>query len=110
MEPSLGFEESVRLACREGRLTTLLGDLAVHRLDMVIADHPMPDIFNVRGYDHFLGERGVSLFDAKALVRKGAAIASERKLIHPPISAIYRFAQHDMFDGAEPPRRTKARQ
>jgi LysR family transcriptional activator of nhaA len=73
VEPSLGFEEPVRLVCREGRLTTLLGDLAVHRLDMVIADRPMPDNLNVRGYDHFLGESGVSVFGAQALIRKGAA-------------------------------------
>ena len=70
--PSLGFEEPVKLVCREGRLTTLLGDLAVHRLDMVIADRSMPDNLNVRGYDHFLGESGVSVFGAKTLVGKGA--------------------------------------
>ena len=67
VEPSLGFEEPVKLVCREGRLTTLLGDLAVHRLDMVIADRPMPDNLNVRGYDHFLGESGISIFGVVAL-------------------------------------------
>ncbi len=70
VEPSLGFEEPVKLVCREGRLTTLLGDLAVHRLDMVIADRPMPDNLNVRGYDHFLGESGVSVFGTKSLADK----------------------------------------
>jgi LysR family transcriptional activator of nhaA len=72
VEPSLSFEEPVKLVCREGRLTTLLADLAVHRLDMVIADRPMPDNLNVRGYDHFLGESGVSVFGAKSLLRKDA--------------------------------------
>ena len=65
VEPSLSLDESVKLICREGRLTTLLADLAVHRLDMVIADRPMPDNLNVRGYNHFLGESGVSVFGAK---------------------------------------------
>lgn len=65
--PSLGGEETIRLICREGRLTTLLGDLAVHRLDMVIADRSMPDNLNVRGYDHFIGESGISIFAAPAL-------------------------------------------
>lgn len=69
VEPSLGFAEPVKLVCREGRLTTLLADLAVHRLDMVIADRPMPDNLNVRGYDHFLGESGVSVFGARTLLR-----------------------------------------
>lgn len=67
VEPSLGLDEPVRLVCREGRLTTLLGELAVHRLDMVIADRPMPENLNVRGYDHFLGESGISIFGVKSL-------------------------------------------
>jgi LysR family transcriptional activator of nhaA len=67
VEPSLDSREPIKLICREGRLTTLLADLAVHRLDMVIADRPMPDNLNVRGYDHFLGESGVSLFAAKSM-------------------------------------------
>jgi LysR family transcriptional activator of nhaA len=73
VEPVLGLPEPVRLICREGRLTTLLGDLAVHRLDMVIADRPMPDNLNVRGYDHFLGESGISIFSAQPSSGKEAA-------------------------------------
>jgi LysR family transcriptional activator of nhaA len=65
--PALGLDEPVRLICREGRLATLLADLAVHRLDMVIADRPMPGNLNVRGYDHFLGESGVTVFGAPQL-------------------------------------------
>lgn len=67
VEPSLRLDEPVKLVCREGRLTALLGELAVHRLDMVIADRPLPDNLNVRGYNHFLGESGMSIFAAKAL-------------------------------------------
>ncbi|MDP2794218.1 MAG: transcriptional activator NhaR [Sulfurisoma sp.] len=192
VEPSLSLDEPVKLICREGRLATLLADLAVHRLDMVIADRPMPDNLNVRGYDHYLGESGVSVFGAKSLVKKGNlpfpqlldgvpfllpgvdvalhsrlmrwlefehlhprivgefddsalmmafgqagagyfvaptaiesyvvrqsdvrvvgrietvreqiyAITNERKLTHPIISAVCRFAQHDVFGGAIAP-------
>ncbi|MBK7898959.1 MAG: transcriptional activator NhaR [Azonexus sp.] len=73
VEPSLGSSEPIKLICREGRLTALLGDMAVHRLDMVIADRPMPDNVNVRGYAHFLGESGVSIFAAPALQTRAAA-------------------------------------
>ena len=69
VEPSLSLPEPVRLICREGRLATLLADLAVHRLDMVIADRPMPSNLNVRGYDHFLGESGVTVFASPALMK-----------------------------------------
>jgi LysR family transcriptional activator of nhaA len=73
VEPSLGLAEPIRLICREGRLTSLLADLAVHRLDMVIADRPMPDNLNVRGYDHFLGESGASVFGAGSLIDRSDA-------------------------------------
>lgn len=72
VQPSLERNEPIKLICREGRLATLLADLAVHRLDMVIADRPMPDHLNVRGYDHFLGESGISIFAAKALAENTA--------------------------------------
>jgi LysR family transcriptional activator of nhaA len=67
VEPSLRLDEPIRLVCREGRLATLLAELSVHRVDMVIADRPMPENLNVRGYDHFLGDSGVTVFGAPGL-------------------------------------------
>lgn len=61
VEPALRLDQPLRLVCREGRLTTLLADLAVHRLDLVIADRPLPGRLKVRGYSHLLGESGVSI-------------------------------------------------
>jgi LysR family transcriptional activator of nhaA len=72
VEPSLGLDEPIRLICREGRLTNLLADLAVHQLDMVIADRPMPDNLNVRGHDHFLGDSGVSVLAVPSLAERSA--------------------------------------
>jgi hypothetical protein len=69
VEPALRLPEAVRLVCREGRLTALLADLAVHRLDMVIADRPMPSNLNVRGYSHLLGESDLTVFAAGALIK-----------------------------------------
>jgi len=59
----------VRLICREGRLTSLLSELAVHRLDMVIADRPMPANLNVRCYSHRLGESYLTVFGATELIK-----------------------------------------
>lgn len=67
VEPALQLQEPVRLVCREGRLAPLLADLAVHQLDMVIADRPMPPNLKVRGYSHLLGECDVALFASAAL-------------------------------------------
>ncbi|MBU0501419.1 MAG: transcriptional activator NhaR [Gammaproteobacteria bacterium] len=62
LAPALSLPEPVRLVCREDRLDRLLGELAVHRLDMVLADRPMPPGMDVKGYSHPLGECGVAFF------------------------------------------------
>lgn len=65
--PALGLEESVRLICREDRLERLVAELSIHRLDMVLADKPMPTNVDVRGYSHPLGECGVAFFARREL-------------------------------------------
>lgn len=69
VEPALRLVEPVRLVCREGRLAPLLAEMAVHRLDLVIADRPMPTHLNVRGYSHFLGESDLTVFAAPELAK-----------------------------------------
>jgi len=73
VEPALKLEEPVRLICREGRLASLLAELSIHRLDMIIADRPMPAHLNVRGYSHLLGESGLSVFGTRLLAKKLSA-------------------------------------
>lgn len=70
VEPALKQGEPVRLVCREGRLASLLAELAIHRLDMVIADRPMPANLNVRGYSHLLGESGLTVFATPGLMKQ----------------------------------------
>lgn len=65
--PALELAEPVRLICREGRLASLLAELAVHRLDLIIADRPMPAHLSVRGFSHLLGESGMAVFATAAL-------------------------------------------
>jgi len=69
VEPALHLDEPLRLIIREGRLAALLAELAVHRLDLVIADRPMPADVNVRGFDHLLGTSDVTVFGTEALAR-----------------------------------------
>lgn len=42
LAPALQLPESVRIVCREGVINALLAELAVHRVDLVIADGPIP--------------------------------------------------------------------
>lgn len=67
LEPALRLPEELRTICREGKVDGLLAELAVHRLDLVITDSPMPATVDVRGFNHLLGECGVTFFAAPAL-------------------------------------------
>lgn len=67
IEPALKLREPVKLICREGRLDSLIADLAVHRLDLVMADRPIPAHFSVRAYNHLLGESTMTAFAATSL-------------------------------------------
>ncbi|WP_126453338.1 transcriptional activator NhaR [Sulfuriflexus mobilis] len=62
LAPALQLPEPVRIVCREGAIDALLADLAVHRVDLVIADGPIPPGVNVRGFNHPLGDSGISFF------------------------------------------------
>jgi LysR family transcriptional activator of nhaA len=62
LEPVLHMPEPVRLICHEAPLTDLLGDLSVHKLDVVLADSPVNPALNLRAYNHPLGESGISFF------------------------------------------------
>ena len=67
LAPGLALDEPVRLVCTENRLERLVADLAIHRLDMVLADRPMPPNTDVRGYSHPLGECGIGFFAVATL-------------------------------------------
>ncbi len=70
IEPATRLPEPVRIVCREWKLDSLLAELAAHRLDLVIADAPIPPSVSVRAYNHRLGESGVSFFASAALSRQ----------------------------------------
>ena len=70
LAPALQLPESVRIVCREGPIDSLLAELAVHRVDLVIADGPIPAGVNVRGFNHPLGDCGITFFAAPGIARK----------------------------------------
>jgi LysR family transcriptional activator of nhaA len=72
LQPALRMPEPVRMICREATLDTLLAELALHRLDLVVADRPIPPTVSTRGFSHKLGECGVSFFATRSLRKKMA--------------------------------------
>lgn len=69
LEPALTLALPVRIVCREDRYDRLLADLALHELDIVISDAPVPAGSHVRAYNHLLGETSITFFGTSSLVR-----------------------------------------
>jgi LysR family transcriptional activator of nhaA len=67
LEPAMDLEEPLRLIGIEGKFADLLGQLALHRLDLVIADEPLTRRISVRAFNHPLGSSPMSFFCAPAL-------------------------------------------
>lgn len=59
--------EHMKIVCWEGRLERLLGELALHTLDIVLTDTPVPPSVSVEAHSHLLGESGVTLFGPEHL-------------------------------------------
>ncbi len=70
LAPAMTLSDPVRIVCREDKLERLLGELAIHRLDMVIADRSMPAETDVKGYSHKLGECGITFFATNELAKR----------------------------------------
>lgn len=74
IEPAFHLAERVRIVCREGAPESLLAELAVHGLDVVLSDGPIPPSVSVHAYNHLLGKCGVSFMASAKLasgLRKG---------------------------------------
>jgi len=74
LDPALRLPQPVRLICREDKADRLLADLAARRTDVVLSDAPIGTAVQVEGFNHLLGESGVSFFASKELaarIKKG---------------------------------------
>lgn len=69
LEPVLATP-NLRLVCHEGEVEQLLGELALHHLDLVLAGQPAPHNPNLRLSSERLAESPVEWYGPAALVRK----------------------------------------
>jgi len=70
LAPAMTLDDPVRIVCRETGLATLLGDLATHRVDVVLSDAPIPPTIKIQAYNHLLGECGVTFMAVAPLARR----------------------------------------
>jgi LysR family transcriptional activator of nhaA len=64
LQPAVDAHPDLVLACREGPLAQLLAALALHELDVVIADVPASEEVKVKAFNHRLGDCGTTFFAA----------------------------------------------
>lgn len=70
LESALELPQPVKLVCYEDNFASLLGDLSVHKLDVVLTDRPVPSGTNLRVFSHLLGESEITLFGTPALAAR----------------------------------------
>jgi LysR family transcriptional activator of nhaA len=70
VEPALALDSNMSLTCKEGPVEAILADLAVHKVDIVISDQPIPSEFSIKAFNHKLGGCGVTFFAAPKLAKK----------------------------------------
>ncbi len=68
--PVLALPGPIRVVCREGSTEKLLAQLALHEVDVVLSDTPVPPTVRVRAYNHLLGECGLTFFAAPLAARR----------------------------------------
>ena len=102
LKPALALEEKVKLVCHEGKLNDLLSDLAMHRLDIVLADCPLTPQVNVRAFNHLLGECCVTVFGtaelAKTFKRGFPASLTGAPMLLPTQTTALRRSLEQWFD------------
>lgn len=70
LAPAIELPQPVRLICREDKADRLLGDLAARRTDMVLSDAPIGTAVQLQGFNHLLGESGISFFATHEAAKK----------------------------------------
>ena len=69
LEPILKHKDA-QLIAHEGNFEDLLADLALHRLDLILADRPAPSNKNLNVYSEELTKTSIAWFGPKQLLKK----------------------------------------
>ncbi len=70
IKPIFHLSQPVQAVCLENKTSDLLAQLAVYRLDIVLADEPAPSSLQVKTFNHLLGESGVTFCAERGLAKR----------------------------------------
>lgn len=103
--PTMMAEQPVRVRCFEASLERLLSELAVHKLDLVLSDQPVPDGLSIKAYNHRLGDSGMSFFSQRKRARRYRAkfpdSLNDAPLLLPSKHSALRRRLDDWFEDRE---------
>jgi LysR family transcriptional activator of nhaA len=83
LRPAFRLQPAVHLTCIDGPLVRLIDDLAMQRLDIVLADAPSPTDAPARLYCQLLGETSIGFFAAESLLEPKGQSLVERLTLGP---------------------------
>jgi LysR family transcriptional activator of nhaA len=105
LQPAVSGSPAIHLTCREDRTETLLGELASHELDVVIADEPAPPHVRVKVFSHLLGESDTAFFAANPIAaklkRRFPGSLNEKPILMPTPQTALRRALDQWLDAQD---------
>jgi LysR family transcriptional regulator, transcriptional activator of nhaA len=106
LAPAFSLDENIRVVCREDRsIEAFMADLAIHAVDVILADAPAGVTTSVRAFSHPLGECGSVVLAAPALakrLRRGFPDSlNGAPLLVPAALSTLRRALNEWFDARD---------
>lgn len=108
LQPAFTDTPEILLNCREGRSELLLGELALHRLDLLLLDAPAKPGSTVRAFSRLLEESVIAIFGTPELARQHShgfpgSLEGAPVLLPTPNSSIRRsFGRWSEMHGVQP--------
>lgn len=104
LRPAALLTGSLRLVCREDSAEQLVAQLALHELDVVIADTPAPPRVRVKVFNHLLGESGTGFFAplavAAGLRRRFPKSLQDAPMVLPSADTVLRRDLNTWFEAS----------
>ena len=102
LRPTAHLPVPLHLVCREDSVEQLVAQLALHALDLVIADSPAPPHLRVKVFNHLLGESDTAFFAPAALAsrlrRRFPESLQEVPMVLPSVDTAVRRGLNAWFD------------
>lgn len=70
LAPAFELTTPIRLLCHRDRLENLFAELAIHKLELIIADQQLPSGLGVKAFNHPLGNCSMTFFGVQDLARR----------------------------------------